>query len=273
MPFSLTHYLERIGLDRIDATVDGLDALVKAQMTAIAFENIEPLLGGVPDLSPAAIWRKLVSDRRGGYCMELNGLLGSALDAAGFAKRPILGRVRMGAAVGGPRSHHAWIVAIEGNDFLVDSGFGGPGAHGVVPLASVGAGHRIGGRLFRLRADEATDEIVLERQEPTGWFSLYGFDAFQTTAADIDAANFVCARSEKSPFPSHLMLSRHRAEGRAGMFDSSLTLESAAGVHNRTLASVEEFATVLDSVFGLRLDRATVDAVWSRIGGALSDAA
>ena len=49
MTFSLAHYLGRIGLDRVDLSVDGLDALVKAQMRSIAFENLEPLLGRVPE--------------------------------------------------------------------------------------------------------------------------------------------------------------------------------------------------------------------------------
>jgi len=100
MTFSLPDYLARIGLDRIDASADGLDALVKAQMASIPFENIEPLLGTVPDLSPQALWRKLVTERRGGYCMEQNALLGEALDALGFAARPFLGRVRLGAHPG-----------------------------------------------------------------------------------------------------------------------------------------------------------------------------
>ncbi|CAG0970230.1 MAG: arylamine N-acetyltransferase [Rhizobiaceae bacterium] len=273
MTFSLTHYLGRIGLDRVDVTVEGLDALVKAQMAAIVFENIEPLLGTVPDLSPVAVWRKLVSDRRGGYCMELNTLLGAALDATGFVKRPFLGRVRMGAATGGPRSHYAWIVGVGGREFLADTGFGGPGAHGIVPLAAVGAEHRIGGRVFRLRADAATGELVLERQEASGWFSLYGFDPFPVTAADVEAANYLCARWEKSPFPSHLMLSRHRAEGRAAMFDTTLTLETAAGTEKRALRSADELSACLDNVFALKIDRREADAVWSRIGGALSDAA
>lgn len=273
MTFSLTHYLGRIGLERIDATVEGLDALVKAQMATIAFENIEPLLGTVPDLSPAAVWRKLVADRRGGYCMELNALLGSALEAAGFSARPFLGRVRMGAPAGGARSHYAWIVRIDGREFLADTGFGGPGAHGIVPLAAVGTEHRIGGRVFRLRADAATGELVLERREADGWFSLYGFDPFPVTAADVEAANYLCARWEKSPFPSHLMMSLHREVGRAAMFDASLTLETAAGTEKRALRSADELSAVLESVFGLRIDRREAEAVWSRIGGALSDAA
>jgi len=273
MTFSLPDYLARIGLDRIDASADGLDALVKAQMASIPFENIEPLLGTVPDLSPQALWRKLVTERRGGYCMEQNALLGEALDALGFAARPFLGRVRLGAPTGRQRSHYAWIVDLGGREFLADAGFGGPGAHGIVPLDGAGAEHAVGGRTFRLRADDATGETVLERLQPEGWFALYGFDRVPVTTHDVEAANFVCARWEKSPFPAHLMLSLHRDGGRAAMFDTALTLESAAGVERRTLDSTDEFAAVLDGVFGLQLDRVTADAVWSRIGGSLSDAA
>lgn len=273
MTFSLPDYLGRIGLDRVDVSADGLDALVKAQMRSIAFENLEPLLGIVPDLSPAAVWRKLVSDRRGGYCMELNALLGSALDAAGFAARPFLGRVRLGAPSGRQRSHYAWIVTIEGREYLADAGFGGPGAHGIVPIDGTGTEHRIGGHTFRLRADDATSETVVERRQPEGWFALYGFDRVPVTPHDVEAANFVCARWEKSPFPSHLMLSRHRADGRVAMFDNSLTVETAAGVEKRALGSSDEFAAVLDGVFGLRVGRGMADAAWARIGGARSDAA
>lgn len=265
MTFSLPAYLARIGLDRIDATADGLDALVKAQMRSIAFENIEPLLGIVPDLSPEAVRRKLVAGGRGGYCMEQNALLGEALEALGFAARPFLGRVRLGAPTGRQRSHYAWTVELDGREYLVDAGFGGPGAHGIVPLDQAGMEHSVGGRTFRLRDDEATGERVLERLQPEGWFSLYGFDSVPVTPHDVEAANFVCARWEKSPFPAHLMLSLHRDGGRAAMFDAALTLESAAGVERRTLDSTDELAAVLDGIFGLQLDRATADAVWSRI--------
>ncbi|PKP70283.1 MAG: hypothetical protein CVT82_07200 [Alphaproteobacteria bacterium HGW-Alphaproteobacteria-4] len=69
------------------------------------------LAGRLPGLAPHAVWRKSVLERRGGYCLELNALLGYALTALGFRAEPVLGRVRMGAAVGGPRTHLAlWTV-------------------------------------------------------------------------------------------------------------------------------------------------------------------
>lgn len=267
MTFALPDYLDRIGLERAERTVEGLDALVKAQMSAITFENVEPLFGIVPDLSPAAVWRKLVVGRRGGYCMEQNSLLGTALEALGFSARPFLGRVRLGAPTGRQRSHYAWTVSLGGREYLADAGFGGPAAHGIVPLEEPGTEHEIAGRVFRVREDRATGERVVERLQPDGWFALYGFDEVPVTSHDVEAANFVAARWEKSSFPSHLMLSLHRSEGRAAMFDRMLTLEGADGTEKRELASADEFEATLDGIFGLNLDRATVDAVWARIGG------
>ena len=126
MTFPLTDFCERIGLRSCPASLAGLRDLQAALMHAVAFENTDPLLGKVPDLADHAICNKLIESRRGGYCLELNGLLGAALQAMDFSRRAVLGRVRMGAPVGGPRVHLAWIVALEGREWLVDAGFGAP---------------------------------------------------------------------------------------------------------------------------------------------------
>jgi N-hydroxyarylamine O-acetyltransferase len=84
MPFNKEQYLSRIGISQPPATAEGLVRLQSAQLQAIAFENIDPLLGVTPSLDTASIVRKLIHGRRGGYCFELNGLFGQALDALGF---------------------------------------------------------------------------------------------------------------------------------------------------------------------------------------------
>lgn len=135
MTFDLSTYLARIELPAAACppTLAGLARLQHAQMSAIPFENLDPYLGAVPDLAPEAVWQKLVVARRGGYCFELNQLFGRALTELGFQVRPVLGRVRMGAPVASTRAHLAWIATVDGADYLVDTGFGGPGA--IAPLA------------------------------------------------------------------------------------------------------------------------------------------
>ncbi|EYD76159.1 N-hydroxyarylamine O-acetyltransferase [Rubellimicrobium mesophilum DSM 19309] len=181
MPFDLTGYLARIDHDPLPVSPEGLTALQIAQLRVIPFENSEPLLGRVPDLAPSAIWRKLVVEKRGGYCLELNTLLGQALEVLGYQATPILGRVRMGAASGGPRAHLAHIVTLDGTEWLVDAGFGGPGPEAPLMLGWEAPAEQ-GCGTYRLRPDAATGEQVLERQTPDGWFALYGFDRVPVTA-------------------------------------------------------------------------------------------
>ena len=51
---------------------------------AVPFENLDVLLGRRISLKPDAIFRKLVTDRRGGYCFEQNSLLRDVLTTLGF---------------------------------------------------------------------------------------------------------------------------------------------------------------------------------------------
>lgn len=66
MTFNIAIYRNRIGLTRVPTTVDGLIALQQAQMRAIPFENIDVLLGDIPNLTENSIWAKLINARRGG---------------------------------------------------------------------------------------------------------------------------------------------------------------------------------------------------------------
>ncbi|PZU86636.1 MAG: arylamine N-acetyltransferase [Shinella sp.] len=272
MAFDVRAYLERIGgarslvndRDRLTPSLATLQALQSAQMRAIAFENIDVFLGGVPDLDSSAIWKRMVIGRRGGYCLELNRLFAGVLDAFGFETLPVLGRVRMGAPVGGPRAHHAFVVSIDGGEWLADTGFGGPGPVGPVSL-STEEPQLIGGDTFRIMRDHAAGELVLQRLNGKDWFSLYGFDRVPVTEADFIAANVVCSRWEKSPFPQHLMMTVATAEGRASLFNRSVKLVRAGEVHGWEIASLTELQSVLVDLFGLQVEAPIAVAVWRKL--------
>ena len=264
MTFDLTAYLGRIGLNTCPASLEGLQNLQAAQMRSIPFENIEPFLGAVPDLAPEALWQKLITSRRGGYCFELNALLGLALNALGFAARPILARVRMGAPAGGPRAHLAWVVTIETRHYLVDAGFGGPGALGPIEIVEERVQH-VAGTPFRIVLDLVNGEHVLQRAAGDDWFSLYSFDDAAVTEPDIEAANVVCARWDKSPFPSNLMLNLHRAYGRVSLFNCAAKLEADGALKTWTITTRAQLQRDLAELFQLRCDDRIIAVVWKRL--------
>lgn len=266
MTFDLDRYLDRIAHRPGAATPEALAALQAAQLTAIPFENTEPYLGKVPDLDPAAIWKKLVVDGHGGYCFELNTLFGMALAALGYRAVPVLGRVRMGAATGGPRAHLSYVVTIGERSFLADAGFGGSAPEAPLELGQSGPQEDRLGR-YRLRADTATEETVMERETPEGWFALYGFDRSPVTPPDYVAANFFCARFPQSPFPNHLMLHRVTANGRVSLFDRRFTSDAK----EREIVSEADLASVLRKEFRIAADDRTVAAVWKRLQPEMMD--
>ncbi len=261
MTFDPDVYLDRLALARPPATAEGLAALQQAQLQAIAFENLDPLTGRLPDLAPAAIWRKLVEARRGGYCYELNGLLGAALAAFGFAARPVLARVRMGAPEGGPRTHLAFVVTIGGREWLADAGFGGPGPR--TPLALDTALHDDGRDRFRIRGDG--EERVVEKAVPGGWFGLYGFDGYVPRPADVEAANVVSTRWELAPFGSNLMLSRLLPDGRISCRNRDGRTDRAGAPEFWTLGSAADLHRRLTGDFGVAASAELAEAAWARL--------
>jgi arylamine N-acetyltransferase len=132
MTLDLTDYFARIGYrGAADPTLDVLQDLITAHTRAIAFENLDPLLGvPVDDLGPEALFDKLIRRRRGGYCYEHNGLLGYVLAELGFGVRRFAARVVWTVPPGSPvpSQTHTLLGVAPANApqlFLVDVGFGG----------------------------------------------------------------------------------------------------------------------------------------------------
>jgi N-hydroxyarylamine O-acetyltransferase len=104
--FDLDAYLERIGLDGRPSIAQ----VHRAHLTSIPFENLDPHQGVAVSLEVEDLERKLVSERRGGYCFEQNLLLKAALEALGAevdmflarprARAPEAGGGRMGRCLG-----------------------------------------------------------------------------------------------------------------------------------------------------------------------------
>src|SRR5712672_3146723 len=124
----LDSYFARIGYTGPrNPTLEVLNSIAEAHIQSIPFENLDVLLRRSISLEPAAIFQKLVLDRRGGYCFEQNGLLLEILSTMGFQVAPLSARVRWQRPrdFTPPRTHVFLCAAINGESWLVDVGVGG----------------------------------------------------------------------------------------------------------------------------------------------------
>jgi N-hydroxyarylamine O-acetyltransferase len=119
--FDLDAYLERIGLDGHPSIAQ----VHRAHLSTIPFENLDPHQGLSVSLEVEDLQRKLVRERRGGYCFEQNLLLKAALQALGSEVDMFLARMRLGSEPGvvRPRSHLLLRVRENGASWHADVGF------------------------------------------------------------------------------------------------------------------------------------------------------
>lgn len=246
----LDAYLERIGL----TGRPGLAELHRAHVTSIPFENLDPRRGIPVSLEPEDLERKLVRDRRGGYCFEQNLLLKAGLEAVGARVDPMLARVRAGSAPGRPRPRTHLVLRVHGGDAVwhADAGFG----HGTllepIPFGPGGPYTQSG---WRFRVVEEAPELVLQTAQDGGWIDLYGFVPEPVPFVDVETSNWFTCTHPRSPFVTGLIVSAQRADGaRVSLSDwhgLSLREETPAGGSTRPVEP-DEVRRLIEERFGLR---------------------
>lgn len=119
-------------LNRIEATrpsrpdAEALRDLQYRHLLAVPFENLGIHLGEPIVLDEDPILAKIVDQRRGGFCYELNGAFGALLRDLGFTAELLCGRVLTSGTPGPPYDHMAVRVYVEGDPrpWLAEVGFG-----------------------------------------------------------------------------------------------------------------------------------------------------
>lgn len=127
MTLDVDRYLDRIGYrGSREPTPETLAALQRAHLLAVPFEALDCYLGVPIRLEARALFDKVVSRRRGGFCYELNGLFAELLATLGYRVRRLAARPFTDNGADGlapPFAHLALLVELE-RRWLTDVGFG-----------------------------------------------------------------------------------------------------------------------------------------------------
>jgi len=120
-------YLGRIGLaNPVVPDTDTLRTLHIHHLLAVPFENLDIHRPGHPIvLDTVELYKKIVENRRGGFCYELNGLFAALLISVGFDVDLLSARVRCEDGSFGREFDHLCLrINLNGGDRLSDVGFG-----------------------------------------------------------------------------------------------------------------------------------------------------
>jgi len=247
--FDLDAYLARLRLSQPDEpTLAVLTRLQQAHLAAVPFENLDILLGRPIRLDLGSLQAKLVASGRGGYCFEQNTLFQAALEALGFAVRPLAARVRVGGGPVRPRTHMLLHVELPEGGFIADVGFGGDSPLRPLRLEET-AEIRDGDTAHRLRREDGL--WVLEADSGGGWTDQYAFTLEPQHPADFEVANHFTSTWPRSPFVNTLTAQICTPHRRTILRNRDLVVREAGRQSTSTIRDPEHLLQVLEDEFRL----------------------
>lgn len=255
----LSAYLERIGYQGdVAPTLACLTGIHRCQALSVPYENLDVQLGVPVGQDIEAIFDKIVNRRRGGWCYEMNGLLGWALREIGFDVMRVASAVRRrergDSAVG---NHLVLLVQLE-RAYLADLGLG-DGIREPIPVEE--GSFQQGALTFRLEhlADGYWRFHNHERANPPT-------ADFRDAPADeglLRAKLQFLQTSPESVFVQNLAFEMMRPESLTSITGRMLSEKSAGGVKKILLNSPEEMELALATGFGIR--DVSIVPIWQKI--------
>jgi len=263
----LDAYFRRIGYDGPrEATLAVLKALHLKHPQAIAFENLNPVMGLTVPLDLASLQAKLVHGARGGYCFEQNGLFLRVLQDMGFRATGLAARVLRGRpAAEATRSHMLLKVELPDGDYIADIGFGSLTLTAPLRLENDAPQETPHG-IFRVLASggEYLEQALLDGE----WQTQYSFTTLEYLPQDYESLNWYRATHPRSPFVTKLMVARPLADRRLSLNNNQYAIRYLDGrTEKKVLEEPRQIMAVLESDFGIALPepRADVERALNRI--------
>ncbi len=223
----ISGYLKRINYNGIVyRDLSTLRELQYNHVFSIPFETLD-IHNQIPILLQINfLYQKVIHDRRGGYCYELNVLFHHLLMLCGFDVYMIGGRLQHGNNKYGREFEHlALLVTLHGRKWLVDVGYGD---FSLTPLALMPGEIQSDGRNYY----QIIDPVVIDGKEYFGvakWsaskqdFKIdYVFTLTPRVLADFEKMNEYHQTSPESHFRRSLICTLPTREGRISLINNKL---------------------------------------------------
>lgn len=243
-------YLDRIGLNGLELSADleSLRRLQRSHLLAVPFENLDIHWKRPIVLDVEKFYSKIVNDRRGGFCYELNGLFETLLRDLGFETRLVSARVFNGKEHGPEFHHAAIIVTIDGEEYLADVGFGAFSAEPLKFIEGVEQADPNGTFLIRHREDEYHE--VLKRDDGV-WQSEY---MFMSSGHQLTEFAEMCDFQQYAPeshFRKGMLCSIMTETGRKTLTETSFITTENGSKNERPVSSQDQFYELLAKEFNI----------------------
>jgi len=221
-----------------------------AHICSVPFENLDISQGREIVCDEDRFLHKVIHQRRGGFCYELNGAFAALLRALGFPLTLLSARVSREDGSASPEFDHlALRVEAEGS-WLADVGFGDSFLE-PLRLKAEGEQEQAGDRF---RIVEVGDVMIVQRAKPGQfWKSQYQFSLTPYHLEDFAARCRFHQTSAESHFTQQRICTLPTKDGRITLSDLKLICTTGQAREERLLQNQDEWHAALAQYFGVRL--------------------
>jgi N-hydroxyarylamine O-acetyltransferase len=246
---NISAYLDRINYHGSTApTLETLRGIHRAHLLTVPFENLDIHLNRRIVLDEDAFYEKIVRQKRGGFCYELNGLLASLLREMGFRVTIFSANVLHG---GIPQKIDYLTLLVQLDDrWIVDVGFGDSSR---LPLRLDEDGEQFGvGQVYRLTRAEGR-RTLWRRVENNEWYGEYSFDIDPLELGDFQEACEYYQTAPESYFVQGRICSRATDDGRVSLTDDKLIVTENGHRQEMPIDNEQDLIRALNEHFGIQI--------------------
>jgi N-hydroxyarylamine O-acetyltransferase len=243
-------YLKRIHFTGdIYPSPEVLKELQKHHLLHIPFENLDIHYGIPIKLDTVQFYTKIITQKRGGFCYELNGLFHELLVQCGFHSTLISGRVYNSKTdrFGEEFDHLALLVSFDEQEYLVDVGFGEFAFHPLLIETDVVQHDPRGNFILEKTGDEYTVSTVNGDSRNIEY-------KFSKKSRSLQEFQGMCQYHQTSPdshFTQKKLITRPSDTGRITLTAHTLILTEDQLTRKIVKFSGEDYATHLAEWFGI----------------------
>ncbi|MEA0564319.1 arylamine N-acetyltransferase family protein [Lysinibacillus irui] len=239
-------YLQQIQFQgSLEPTIQLLGKLQTKHLLTIPYENLDVALNRGISFAIPDLFQKIIINRRGGNCFELNILFSWLLRELGFSVTNRYAQFWRNVAENTPVEeipmHQLLLVNDAGQSYISDVGVGALAPCKPVPLIA-GHQHREGRELYKVERDEINGWMLFE-QAKQNWRLLYSFR---------DDANDAMFAPRLSKQKNKIAMIR-TAHGRHTMMNNEFRIYEGSSLTTYTTQNDKEWLQALQRFFHITL--------------------
>ena len=249
---NLALYKKRIQYDGdLEPTLECLRSIHLSHVLSVPFEALDITFKQRIHLGIESIYKKVITNCRGGYCYELNHLFYNFLNAIGFNCKMISSRI-YDEDILGPEFDHMSIVVYLDEPWLVDVGYGD------LFLSPIQISSRLlqedGPKFFKIDAINENEFVLSETW--TGQLNFkkkYLFDLKACTIDDFENQNRIKQVNPESYFVKNTICTLPTKSGRKTIFNDTFKVSSNEMVTKKKIEDKDEMLGILRDEFNITI--------------------